>query len=120
MSCRSRWECQKPRMRQRRGTTSSSAISRCRVLGIPLRSFPLVRRLLGKIDVQSEGLVLEQEGAARSLEEDVVAEVAEGELLAGFLVEVIAEVFGFPKAVGEAEVVEQRAVHAERVLAQIG
>ena len=46
------------------------------------------------------------------------ASASEVEAFAGFLGEVIAAVFGFPKAVGEAEVVEQRAVHAERVLAR--
>jgi hypothetical protein len=43
--------------------------------------------------------------------------VAEVELLAGFLREIVVAVFGFPEAVGEAEVIEQRAIHAERVLA---
>ena len=32
--------------------------------------------------------------------------------------EIVADVFDFPKAVGEAEVVEQRAVHAKGVLAR--
>ena len=49
---------------------------------------------------------MEQEGAARVLEENVVAGVAEGELLAGLLGEIVADVFGLPKAVGDAEVVE--------------
>src|ERR1035441_5832155 len=46
------------------------------------------------------------------------ASATEVELFAGFRGEVIAAVFGFPEAVGEAEVVEQRAAHAERVLAR--
>jgi hypothetical protein len=45
------------------------------------------------------------------------ASATEVELFAGFLGEIVVAVFGFPEAVREAEVVEQRAVHAERVLA---
>src|ERR1039458_7499547 len=77
-----------------------------------------ISTLWGEVGVEGEGVVLEQEGAARGLEEDVVAGIAKGEILAGFLREGVAHVFGFPKAVGEAEVVEQRAVHAERGLAR--
>src|ERR1039458_5690837 len=77
-----------------------------------------ISTLWGEVGVEGEGVVLEQEGAARRLEEDVVAGVTKGELLAGFLGEIVAAVFSFPKPMGEAEVVEQRAVHAERVLAR--
>src|ERR1017187_2040050 len=62
---------------------------------------------LGEVGVECEGVVLEQESAARALEQNVVAGVAEVELLAGFLGEIVMAVFGFPKPVGEAEVVEQ-------------
>src|ERR1017187_1302785 len=77
-----------------------------------------ISTLWGEVGVEGEGVVLEQKGAARGLEEDVIAGVAEVEFLAGFLGEIVTDVFGFPEAVGEAEVVEQRAVHAERVLAR--
>jgi hypothetical protein len=38
--------------------------------------------------------------------------------LAGFLGQVVVAVFGFPKAVGEAEVVQQRAVYTQGMLAR--
>ena len=75
-------------------------------------------RRSGEVGVEGEGIILEQEGAARGLDQDVVAGVAEGEFLAGFLGEIVVAVFGFPEAMGEAEVIEQRAVHVERVLAR--
>ena len=40
------------------------------------------------------------------------------DFLAGFLGQVVVAVFGFPKAVGEAEVVQQRAVYTQGMLAR--
>lgn len=64
-----------------------------------------------------DGAVLDEDGAGGGLEEDVGARIASGELLLDFEAEVVLGVLGLPVAAREMELVNERAVNAQGVLA---
>jgi hypothetical protein len=64
--------------------------------------------------------VLKEDGGRSVFEDRVGERVAEGDLLADFLVELVGRVFGFPVAVVEVELVAERAVGADLFAADAG
>ena len=74
-------------------------------------------RRVGQVGVECHALVLPQDGALGRLEEDIVARIAGRELAFDLRGQVVVDVLGLPVAVGEAEVVDQRAVDDDAFVA---
>ena len=98
-------------------TASSQAAYSCGTVGEegPERLDQL--RGVGQVGVERHASVLPEDGALGRLEEDVVARVAGRELALDLGGEVVVDILGLPVAVGEAEVVDQRAVDDDAFVA---
>ena len=72
---------------------------------------------VGEVVVEDHAPVLPQNRSFGGLEEDVVARVAGGEFALDFGGQVVVDVFGFPVAVREAEVVDEGAVDDDALAA---
>ena len=72
---------------------------------------------VGEVVVEDHAPVLPQNRPFRRLEEDVVARVAGGEFALDFGGQVVVDIFGFPVAVREAEVVDEGAVDDDALAA---
>ena len=62
----------------------------------------------GEVAVEGDAVVLVEDGAVRRLEEDVGERVSSGDFLLDFSLEVVGGVFGFPDAMLEGEIVNER------------
>src|ERR1700720_2129580 len=69
----------------------------------------------GDVLIEGDPAVLPEDCALGRLEDDVILRIAGGELLLYLFAKIVVTVFGFPESMREPELIDERAVHTERM-----